>query len=153
LVGTVGQIAIPNSAINVIPGRCELSLDIRGDQEDTLVAAIADVFRRMRQIERSRGVTIIATEMQRTPVVACAGRLQSVLAGGLRASGVTVHYLPSGAGHDAVMFDGLTDVGMLFVRCGNGGVSHSPRESVTAADADIAARVLMNALMNLPQAH
>jgi N-carbamoyl-L-amino-acid hydrolase len=47
------------------------------------------------------------------------------------------------------MFGGVTDVGMLFVRCGNGGISHSPRETVTAADADIAARVLHDVLVNL----
>jgi allantoate deiminase/N-carbamoyl-L-amino-acid hydrolase len=60
------------------------------------------------------------------------------------------HALMSGAGHDAVMFDGVTEIGMLFVRCGNGGVSHSPRESVTAQDVDIAARVLLDALLHLP---
>ena len=43
---------------------------------------------------------------------------------------------PSGAGHEPCMFDGVTEVGMLFVRCGNGGVSHSPRETITAEDAD-----------------
>jgi acetylornithine deacetylase/succinyl-diaminopimelate desuccinylase-like protein len=47
------------------------------------------------------------------------------------------------------MFDGLTDIGMLFVRCGNGGISHSPRETVTADDADLAALVLLDVLVNL----
>ena len=44
-----------------------------------------------------------------------------------------------------------TEIGMLFVRCGNGGISHSPRETVTAADADIAARTLLDAVVNLDQ--
>jgi hypothetical protein len=35
---------------------------------------------------------------------------------------------------------------MLFVRCGNGGVSHSPRETITAQDADLAARALLDVL-------
>ena len=55
-------------------------------------------------------------------------------------------HLPSGAGHDAVMFSGVTDVGMLFVRCGNGGISHSPLETITAADADLAARILLDTI-------
>jgi hypothetical protein len=33
---------------------------------------------------------------------------------------------------------------MMFVRCGNGGVSHSPLETVTAEDVDIATRVLID---------
>jgi len=57
--------------------------------------------------------------------------------------------LSSGAGHDAAMFDGLTEIGMLFVRCGNGGVSHSPLETVSAEDADIATRVLLDVLVHL----
>ena len=46
------------------------------------------------------------------------------------------------------MFHGLTEVGMLFVRCGNGGISHSPLESVSAADADLAARALREFLIH-----
>ena len=46
------------------------------------------------------------------------------------------------------MFDGLTDVGMLFVRCGNGGISHSPLETITADDADMGVRVLLDFLTN-----
>jgi acetylornithine deacetylase/succinyl-diaminopimelate desuccinylase-like protein len=49
------------------------------------------------------------------------------------------------------MFAGVTDIGMLFVRCGNGGISHSPLETVTAADVDIAAHVLLDAVLNLDQ--
>jgi allantoate deiminase len=50
-----------------------------------------------------------------------------------------------------MMFDGLTDVAMLFVRCGNGGVSHSPREIITAEDADIATRVMLDAVLRLAE--
>ncbi len=46
------------------------------------------------------------------------------------------------------MFAGLTEIGMLFVRCGNGGISHNPLETVTASDADVAARVLLDVLVN-----
>jgi acetylornithine deacetylase/succinyl-diaminopimelate desuccinylase-like protein len=48
-----------------------------------------------------------------------------------------------------MMFDGLTELAMLFVRCGNGGVSHSPREIVTAEDADLAARVILDTVLRL----
>ena len=47
------------------------------------------------------------------------------------------------------MFDGLADIGMLFVRCGNGGVSHNPLEIVTAEDAGIAAQVLRDTLLRM----
>ena len=50
-----------------------------------------------------------------------------------------------------MLFAGVTDLGMLFVRCGNGGVSHSPREIITAEDADVAARVLLDAVLHLAE--
>ena len=42
---------------------------------------------------------------------------------------------------------------MLFVRCGNGGISHSPLETITAADADIAARILLDTIVNFGAGH
>ena len=149
LVGTVGLLAVPDGAINVIPGRCELSLDIRADDMRKRDAAISDVLAEIEQISKRRGVTIKVTEMQRTPVVRCSPRLQQLLANSITRVGLRPYYLPSGAGHDGILFDGITDVGMLFVRCGNGGVSHSPSESITADDADIAARILLEALQDL----
>ncbi|HXI94996.1 MAG TPA: M20/M25/M40 family metallo-hydrolase, partial [Candidatus Acidoferrum sp.] len=49
--------------------------------------------------------------------------------------------LASGAGHDAVVMAGLTEIAMLFVRC-KGGVSHNPAESVAEADVAVAIEVL-----------
>src|SRR5262249_42713118 len=108
--------------------------------------AIADVRAEINAIAQRRGVTIDLTETQRTPAVACSPRIQEQLAQAIRRAGVEPRFLPSGAGHDAVNFGRITETGMLFVRCGNGGVSHSPREQITSADADIAARVLLDML-------
>jgi N-carbamoyl-L-amino-acid hydrolase len=44
---------------------------------------------------------------------------------------------------------GITDVAMLFTRCGNGGISHNPLETMTADDAEIAAQVLLDFLRQL----
>jgi allantoate deiminase len=67
--------------------------------------------------------------------------------------GVGPLLLPSGAGHDAAMMSSLTPSAMMFVRCGNGGVSHSPLEIVAEEDADFAARVLLDFLLNLAEEH
>jgi N-carbamoyl-L-amino-acid hydrolase len=149
LVGTVGQLAVPNGAINIIPGRCELTLDIRAADDATRDAAVLDVMTEIGRIAQRRGVIIESREVQRTPAVICSPRLQSLLAEAATHAGTQPRYLPSGAGHDAMMFDGLTELAMLFVRCGNGGVSHSPREIVTAEDADLAARVILDTVLRL----
>lgn len=151
LVGTVGQLAVPNGAINIIPGRCELSLDIRAADDSTRDAAVFDVMTEIGRIAAKRGVIIESKEVQRTAAVRCSPRLQSLLADAVTRAGAKPRYLPSGAGHDAMMFDGITDTAMLFVRCGNGGVSHSPREIITADDADVAARVILDTVLRLAE--
>jgi beta-ureidopropionase / N-carbamoyl-L-amino-acid hydrolase len=149
LVGTVGQLSVPQGLINVIPGSCELSLDVRAADNAVRDAAIADLVATMRSIAERRGVSVDIVEIGRHAAVPCAQRMQSALAQSIAGAGIEPFYLASGAGHDAEQFAGVTDIGMLFVRSGNGGISHSPLETVTAEDADVAARVLLDVLLNL----
>jgi beta-ureidopropionase / N-carbamoyl-L-amino-acid hydrolase len=153
LVGTVGRLNVPGGAINVIPGRCDLSLDIRAADNATRDAATTDVLAEIGRIGKRRNVTIEIKEIQRAPAVPCSPPLQAQLAAAVERAGIAPRYLPSGAGHDAVSFSGVTDIAMLFVRCGNGGISHSPLETITAADADIATRILLDVLVNLGTHH
>jgi beta-ureidopropionase / N-carbamoyl-L-amino-acid hydrolase len=147
LVGTVGKLQVPGGATNVIPGRSELSLDIRAADDATRDAAVADVRAEIAAIAQRRGVTIDVRETQSTRAVACSPRMQALFAQAIGRLGIKPRFLPSGAGHDAVNFGPITETGMLFVRCGNGGVSHSPRETITAEDADLGARVLLDVLI------
>jgi beta-ureidopropionase / N-carbamoyl-L-amino-acid hydrolase len=149
LVGTVGQISVPNGLINVIAGSCEFSLDVRSSDDATRDAAIAAIRAEIAKIAGRRRVTAAIKQLSRHRAVPCALSMQAALAEAVGRAGVEPFYLPSGAGHDAEMFAGITDIGMLFVRCGNGGISHSPLETVTAKDADVAARVLLDVLVNL----
>lgn len=148
LVATVGQIKVPSGAVNTIPGRCELSLDIRSPDDAMRDAALATLLAEIEAIARRRSVAAGWQEIERTPAVPCAKTMQDRLSAALRRAGIRPCFLPSGAGHDAVSFAGLTDIGMLFVRCGNNGVSHSPLETVTPADADVAAHVFLDVLDN-----
>jgi beta-ureidopropionase / N-carbamoyl-L-amino-acid hydrolase len=149
LVGTVGKLNVPDGAINVIPGRCDLSVDIRSGDDATRDAAIADILAEIGQISLRRQVTVDIKETMRIPAVPCSPAIVDGLAAAVERAGLPVVRLASGAGHDAVMFDRLTDIGMLFVRCGNDGISHSPLETVTADDVDVAARVLLDVLIHL----
>jgi allantoate deiminase/N-carbamoyl-L-amino-acid hydrolase len=152
LVGTVGRFTVAGGATNIIAGHCEISLDIRSGDDATRLAAVVDILAEIQRIAKRRGVKATTTQALDAPAVPCSPRLQDAFAASIARIGVPVRRLPSGAGHDAVMFSGVTDVGMLFVRCGNGGVSHSPRETVSAEDAEIAARVLLDVLLNLKAA-
>lgn len=149
LVGTAGQLLVPNGAMNVIPGRCEFSTDIRAATNETRDAAVKDILAAFSEIAKRRGVKVNVTEVLRMPAVPLSQPLRERLTKAAVDLGVSPLILSSGAGHDAAMMASLTESAMLFVRCGNGGVSHSPLEIISEDDADFAARVLLRFLTNL----
>jgi allantoate deiminase len=65
---------------------------------------------------------------------------------------MTERRLPSGAGHDAMAFDGRIPFAMLFVRC-RGGISHDPAEYASPDDIEIGARVLLDFIDHLAPAN
>ena len=80
LVGTVGRLEVTPGAINVIPGRCELSLDVRAGADATRDAAIADIKAAIEEIAQRRQVSVIVKEISRHRAVPCSPRLQVALA-------------------------------------------------------------------------
>ncbi len=149
LVGTVGRLEVPGGAINVIPGRCDLTIDLRAGENSRRDAALADVMHEIEQIAARRGVQIRSELLMRASAASCSTAMRARWAASIeRVTGIPPVALPSGAGHDAMKMAEITDVGMLFVRCGNGGISHHPDETMTLEDAGLAAQVFEDFLMN-----
>ncbi len=143
LVGTVGRIAAAPGAINVIPGRAELSLDIRAAVDEERRRAADDILRGIEAICRRRDVALEAVQTHDSAAAACAPWLMAQLDRAVAASGLAIRHLPSGAGHDAMAMAAIADIGMLFVRC-RGGISHNPAESITEEDAELGAAALLD---------
>ncbi|EJL85585.1 amidase, hydantoinase/carbamoylase family [Herbaspirillum sp. CF444] len=148
LVGTVGQLQVPNGSTNVIPGACTLSLDIRAARDDVRDNAVADVLKKIEEICQRRSVDFKIEKTVSAPAAPCAGWLMQQLAAATERAGVKPFELASGAGHDAMTIAKMTDVAMLFTRCGNGGISHNPLETMTADDAEVSAQILLDFLRN-----
>jgi allantoate deiminase/N-carbamoyl-L-amino-acid hydrolase len=142
LVGTVGRLNVLGGAINVIPGRCEFSIDVRSGSDGARDAAYRDISEGFKRIAEHRGVSVTQVEVLEAASAPCSSALQEAWAASVqRVTADSARRLPSGAGHDAMMMANLTEIGMLFVRCGNGGISHNPAEILSAADAETAAQV------------
>jgi OHCU decarboxylase len=144
LVGTVGQLQVPHGSVNVIPGTCHLSLDIRAADDATREAAVTDVLREIAAVCQRRNIGLLLQPTVAVNAAPCAPWLMAQLASATARAGAPVFELPSGAGHDAMALAQFTDVAMLFTRCGNGGISHNPLETMTVDDAETAARILLD---------
>jgi allantoate deiminase/N-carbamoyl-L-amino-acid hydrolase len=149
LVGTVGQLEVPGGSVNVVPGRCKLSLDIRAADDAVRRAAVDDVLAEISAICERRQVGLRVLKLLEAEAAPCAPRLMDQLGAAVERAGLPRFELPSGAGHDAMQMAAITDVAMLFTRCGNGGISHNPLETMTADDAEVAGQVLLDFLRHL----
>jgi len=148
LVGTVGQLQVPHGSVNVIPGSCNLSLDIRAADDATRDAAVNDILAKIEAVCECRNIEVNVVKAVSAPAAPCAPWLMQQLAAATQRAGLPAFELPSGAGHDAMAIARMTDVAMLFTRCGNGGISHNPLETMSADDAEVSAQILLDFLRN-----
>jgi acetylornithine deacetylase/succinyl-diaminopimelate desuccinylase-like protein len=148
MVGTVGKMTVVPGAVNVIAQDVEFTVDLRSADDAQRREAVRALQAEFEQIARRRRVSVDTVPFYSADAALCDPRLQQQLAGAIAAHSMRVHRLPSGAGHDAMVFPAVAPMAMLFVRCGNNGISHHPDETMTAADADIATSVLLHFFEN-----
>lgn len=146
-VGTVGKITAEPGAINVIPGQVGFTIDFRAEEDEDREAGLAELAARIGEISKARAVEIAIETVHQAESVACAPGLMAQIGTAIEAHGHHAIALPSGAGHDASAMAGITEVGMIFVRCKDG-ISHHPAEAITEADAAAGADVLLRVIEN-----
>jgi N-carbamoyl-L-amino-acid hydrolase len=146
VVGTVGMLDVPSGSINVIPGRCRFSLDLRATTDAARDALDADVRAQLQAICERRGLSFSLTPTMAASAAPSHPAWQARWEAAVTALGLPLHHLPSGAGHDAMKLHELLPQAMLFVRGGNGGISHNPLESVTVEDAELAISAMLTLL-------
>jgi N-carbamoyl-L-amino-acid hydrolase len=137
-VGTVGILEVPGGSVNVIPGRCRFSIDVRCARDDVRDAACDDVRAESERIAHARGVAFRIRETMRVPAAPSDPAWQRRWEAAVAALGLPVFRLPSGAGHDAMMLHRIMPQAMLFVRGEHNGISHNPLESTTSDDMQLA---------------
>jgi len=149
LVATMGQLEVPNGSINVVPGRCTFSLDMRATTDAVRDACTADVRAELQRICERRGLRWRLEETMRAAAAPSAPAWQQRWERAVFSLGVPVFRLPSGAGHDAMKLHEIMPQAMLFVRGQNAGISHNPLESITGDDADLCVRAFQHLLDQL----
>ncbi len=149
LVGTVGMLEVPNGSINVVPGRCRFSVDIRSTTDAVRDAMVEDVRAQLDAIGARRGVASKLEETLRAAAAPSDPAWQRRWEEAVAALGLPVHRMPSGAGHDAMKLHEVMPQAMLFVRGENAGISHNPLESTTSDDIQLAVDAFAHLLDHL----
>ncbi len=149
-VGTVGLLTVPNGSINVVPGRCQFSIDLRAPTNGQRDSLTHDVLNALKTICTRRGVHYTLEETMRASAAPSAAQWQTRWEAAVQALGVPLFHLPSGAGHDAMKLHEVMPQAMLFVRGQNSGISHNPLESTTSDDMQLAIDAFMHLLHHTP---
>ena len=148
-VATVGQLLVPNGSTNVVPGRCQFTLDMRAPTNAQRDAMVNDILVQFKAICERRQVRYTLEETMRAAAAPSAPDWQLRWEQAVDNLGVPLHRMPSGAGHDAMKLHEVMPQAMLFVRGENSGISHNPLESSTNDDMQLAAEAFTHLLYQL----
>jgi allantoate deiminase len=150
VIGTVGQLQAYPGGVNVIPGRVEFSLDLRAEYDEDRDVVFRLIQDAAHAIASGRGLRFEQREIYRADAAISDKELRAALEEGIRSTGDPVPLaFWSRAGHDAMAVASATRFAMLFLRNGNGGVSHHPDETVRGDDVDAALNAYERAVISL----
>ncbi|KQT14316.1 2-oxo-4-hydroxy-4-carboxy-5-ureidoimidazoline decarboxylase [Ramlibacter sp. Leaf400] len=150
-VGTIGILNVPGGSTNVVPGRCQFTLDLRAPNDPQRDALVADVLGQLKAICERRGLRFTCEQTMRAAAAPSHPQWQARWEHAIESVGVPLHRMPSGAGHDAMKLHEVMPQAMLFVRGQNSGISHNPLESTTADDIELSVRAFSQLLEHLAQ--
>ena len=144
-VGTTGVFRIEPGAVNSVPCRALLEIDVRDTNMATRDAALVQIETAAAGICQRRRVALQSDRVNVDPPAVCDGSLVELVAGVCRQSGVSHKKMISRAYHDTLFMAQLCPSTMIFIPC-RGGVSHRPDEFSSPEQIETGVRVLAQTL-------
>jgi N-carbamoyl-L-amino-acid hydrolase len=127
-VATTGVCRVHPGAINSIPDRVTLEIDIRDIDLVTRDRVVTEARRAIDEIAGRRGVRALLEPLNADPPAAMAGAVVEAIGAACRALGLASRPMISRAYHDSLFMARVAPTGMIFIPC-KGGISHRPEES------------------------
>ncbi|MBT9312790.1 Zn-dependent hydrolase [Leptothoe kymatousa] len=149
-VATVGAMKLSPNVANTIPGRVEMTLDMRDLSNARLDAMLADLEQQMADIADATGTKISIKPQLRNEPVPVNSHIYNAISQVCERLNLPTQALPSRASHDAQIIANITDMGMIFVPS-QGGISHSETEYTSPEHCIQGANILLHTLLKLDQ--
>ncbi len=126
-VGTVGVCELFPGAMNSIPSRVRMTIDVRDIDEARRDAALRKIEEAFEEIALKRGVEAELKQVNADPPAQCDPRLVDAIIQACKTHGLPFEQMISRAYHDSLFMSRIAPTAMLFIPC-RGGVSHRPDE-------------------------
>jgi len=148
LRATAGKMQFFPGARNVIPGRADVSLDVRHAVDSVRHRAVGELVADAHRFAKAEGCRVEVRSRTHQDSIPMDRHLVDALMAEAKALGLNTPIVPSGAGHDAAVMAQRFPSAMLFVRS-PGGISHNPAEAVVEEDVAAALEVLVRVVRKL----
>jgi ureidoglycolate amidohydrolase len=148
--GTVGKCQIYPGAVNSIPSRVEMDVDIRDTDEERRNRVLREIEQACAQVAARRKLQVRVTPINADAPATCAPHVINALVEAAEENGLPYKKMVSRAYHDSLFMARIAPVGMVFIPC-RGGVSHRPDEYSAPEEIETGARVLASTLARLSQ--
>jgi ureidoglycolate amidohydrolase len=148
--GTVGKCQIYPGAVNSIPSRVEMDVDIRDTDEQRRNRVLREIEQACVQVAARRKVQVRVTPINADAPATCSPRVINALVDAAEENGLPYKKMVSRAYHDSLFMARISPVGMVFIPC-RGGVSHRPDEYSAPQEIETGAKVLASTLARLSQ--
>ena len=132
-VATTGILRVHPGAINSVPSKCEMEIDIRDTKLNVRDAIVNAVHHGANEIGARRRVKTKIEMINADPPASCDARIIDAARNAAMQMGVTPNMMVSRAYHDSLFMARICPTAMLFIPCRNG-VSHRPDEFAKPED-------------------
>ena len=147
-VATVGTCDVYPGAVNSVPSRVTLQIDVRDIDPVRREGVMQGVRRDVEAIGVRREVRVSETLVNADQPALSSPHIVAVLDEVCRSYGITPKHMVARAYHDSSFIAGIAPIAMIFIPC-RGGVSHRPDEYAAPGDIALGARVLAATLATL----
>ena len=147
-VATVGTCDVYPGAVNSVPSRVKLQIDVRDIDPVRREGVMQGVRRDVEAIGKLREVRVSETLVNADQPALSSPHIVAVLDEVCRSYGITPKHMVARAYHDSSFIAGIAPIAMIFIPC-RGGVSHRPDEYAAPGDIALGARVLAATLATL----
>jgi N-carbamoyl-L-amino-acid hydrolase len=147
-VATTGICDVFPGAVNSIPSRVRLGMDVRDTDRARRDGMLEQLSRASAEIAARRGVTVSTEMINCDAPASCDARIVEAVESACRAHAFPFDRMVSRAYHDSLFMARISPTGMVFIPC-RGGVSHRPDEYAAPDAIARGTLVLAETLANL----
>jgi ureidoglycolate amidohydrolase len=147
-VATVGVCNVFPGAINSIPSRVQMEVDVRDIDRERRDHVLREIAARAGELAARRHLAVTLQTLNADPPAQCDPQIVDTLVQACQTHGLSVERMISRAYHDSLFISRVAPTAMLFIPC-RGGVSHRPDEYASPEAIALGALVLAQTLAEL----